>query len=303
MAKQALGKGLGALIGGRGAPSPEAEKIIAPPADGEQVLELDIKLVGPSPMQPRTRFNEENLAELVDSIREHDVIQPLIVRKVGKNFELIAGERRWRACQKLERKTVPAIIREATDQDVLELALIENLQREDLDPIEEAVAYSKLAKDFKLKQEEIATRVGKNRATVANAIRLLDLPESVQGDLSAGRLTVGHAKALLGGKNAKEQERLAAEVIAGKLTVRAAEALVKKAGQPSKPADETKATAKDPALEASLQSVEDRLRAHFTSGVTLRHGDKKGKIEVEYYGVEDLNRVLEKMGILSADDS
>ena len=191
MAKQALGKGLGALINKRVAsPAPIEEH-------GEKIQKLPLTSIAPSPLQPRQDFPTEHLNELVESIRERGIIQPLIVRQVDGTYELIAGERRWRAAKELGLAEAPAIVREASDREVLELALIENLQREGLNPIEEAAAYAKLHQDFSLTQEEIARQVGKSRAAVANAMRLLDLAGDVQSLLKHGRISVGHAKVLL----------------------------------------------------------------------------------------------------------
>ena len=207
MAKQALGKGLGALIG-RVDKSDDvtASPVNADPEPGDRVISASLTEVIPSPLQPRKHFTDDALDELVDSIREHGVIQPLIVRRVGDKLELIAGERRWRACQKVGVATVPVIEREASDRDVLEMALIENLQREDLNPIEEADAYVRLAKDFGMTQEDIAARVGKNRATVANSMRLLDLATEAREHLIGGRISIGHAKVILAIKTKQEQD-------------------------------------------------------------------------------------------------
>jgi len=209
MAKQALGKGLGALIRKSGAAMEAAEAAAAlaaaPVDDLKRVRDVPLDQVVPSPLQPRTQFVESPLDDLVESIRQHGIIQPLIVRAVNGKLELIAGERRWRASRKLGLATVPVIEREASDRDVLEMALIENLQREDLNPMEEAAGYVRLAKEFSLKQEEIAGRVGKSRASVANAMRLLDLHRDVQSLVAQGRLSVGHAKAILSIKDQDTQ--------------------------------------------------------------------------------------------------
>jgi ParB family chromosome partitioning protein len=221
MAKAALGKGLGALITTR-----PASPIVSPtPAveAGERVQMVPLARIVPSPFQPRTVFRDEHLDELVGSIREHGIIQPLIVRARGDTLEIIAGERRWRAAQRVGLATAPIIVREASDRDVLELALIENLQREDLNPIEEARAFARLAREFNLRQEDIAQKVGKSRAAVANSMRLLDLDEEVQGWLTQDRISVGHAKVLLSLKSHEEQRALADEIIRRSLTVRAAE--------------------------------------------------------------------------------
>jgi ParB family chromosome partitioning protein len=253
----------------------------------------------PSPLQPRKGVREDQLAELVESIREYGVIQPLIVREIGDKFELIAGERRWRACGKLEMTEIPVIVRTASDREVLEMALIENLQREDLNPIEEAEAYSRLAHEFQLKQEEIAQRVGKNRATVANAMRLLELAAGVKSLLIGGQLSVGHAKVLLALKDLALQFAVADQVVRRHLTVRATEQFVADASRnrslPPHPPDSKKSSTLPQASEIS--QLEARLRERFSTKVVVHHGGKKGRIELEYYGNEDLDRILALMGL------
>ena len=252
----------------------------------------------PSPLQPRKQFRAEPAAELVESIREHGVIQPLIVRQVAGKFELIAGERRWRAAQVVGLTVVPVIVREATDLEVLELALIENLQREDLNAVEEAQAYQRLVRDFSLTQDDIAKRVGKSRAAVANSLRLLDLEGSVQDWLVQGRLTVGHAKVLLGIKNPEEQKFLANQVIAENKTVRETERLLaahlqRGGSSTTRPA----AAGNSDRLNPSLQRVQNQLRTHLATDVRIQHGDKKGKLEIGYYGNDDLERILSIIGV------
>ena len=304
MPKQALGKGLGALIGrsgsGVGGKKDAEKKPAANIKPGDSVQKVPLDLVVASPLQPRKEFAPDQLSELVDSIREHGIIQPLIVRKVGDNFELIAGERRLRASQELGLKKVPVIVREASDRDVLEMALIENLQREDLNPVEEAQAYVRLAKEFGLRQEDIARRVGKNRATVANAMRVLDLPSPVQDMLARGDLSVGHAKVILGAKNSSDQEVLALEVAKKGLTVRDTEKLLAAQQAPPASAPKKKDTVSD-AVAIAVQEVQNRLREHFATNVRLAHGDHRGKVEIEYYGTEDLNRILGLLGVEEAD--
>ncbi|MEM6915351.1 MAG: ParB/RepB/Spo0J family partition protein [Verrucomicrobiota bacterium] len=296
--KKGLGKGLDALIKAPGAVPVKASGTAAESTDsGDRILRVALDQVVPSPLQPRKHFHEENLDELVHSIREHGVIQPLIVREVDGKYELIAGERRWRASTKLGLDEVPIHLRDVSDRDVLEMALIENLQREDLDPLEEAEAYSRLAKDFGLKQEEIAQRVGKNRTTVSNAIRLLDLDEQVQVLISRKMLSSGHAKAILGIKGKAEQRMLADMVVRKKLNVRETEKLVSEqinGKTTSKPAKRSKVS---PQAEAYLRQIQDELRSRYSTNIAIQHSDKKGKIEIEYYGNEDLSRILELMGI------
>jgi ParB family chromosome partitioning protein len=230
MAKPALGRGLGALLGGSppagqpAAPTPTEPAAAVDPRERVQKVALD--RVRPCSFQPRKKFSEETLRELADSIREQGIVQPLIVRERGGFFELIAGERRWRASQLLGLAEVPVIVREADDRAVLELALIENLQRENLNPIEEAHGYSQLIQQFQLKQEEVATKVGKSRAVVANALRLLNLVPAIQDAIRDGLLSVGHAKVILGLENDKLQKSAAERILREGLNVRQTEALV-----------------------------------------------------------------------------
>jgi ParB family chromosome partitioning protein len=297
MSKPALGKGLGALIRKQpGAPTQDA----AAGVDGHgRAKEVAIDKVVPSPLQPRTTFIETPLDELVESIRQHGIIQPLIVRPVNGTYELIAGERRWRASKKLGLATVPVIEREASDRDVLEMALIENLQREDLNAIEEAAGYVRLAKEFSMKQDEIAARVGKSRASVANAMRLLDLHPDVQLLVAQGRLSVGHGKAILSIKD-KDAQLLASDQILKKgLNVRAAEKLAQ-TFDPAAGSDDGKprAAASTPAApDAHIRALQNKLRDRFATHVAIHHGSKKGKIELEYYGDDDLQRVLDLLGL------
>lgn len=295
MAKPALGKGLGALISAPVAISGVARPpVLSQPAPGDVVQRVSLDLIIPSPLQPRKEFVKEQLAELMDSIREHGIIQPLIVRRVGGKLELIAGERRFRASRELGLKEVPVIAREASDKDVLEMALIENLQREGLNPIEEAQAYARLSKDFSMKQEDIAQRVGKNRATVANAIRLLDLPQSVLDMLGSGIITTGHAKVILGLKKPEEQQRLAHEIVQKSYTVRATEKAVNAILHPPPPKPVKPAAGE---FDRAIESVEQKLVSHLSTNVTIHHADKKGRIEIDYYGADDLNRILALLGI------
>ncbi len=294
MAKQALGKGLGALISAPPAVAGVARPpALAQPAPGDVVRRVPLDQVVPSPLQPRKEFVAEQLSELMESIREHGVIQPLIVRPINGRLELIAGERRFRASRELGLKEVPVITREASDKDVLEMALIENLQREDLNPIEEARAYERLAKDFSMRQEDIAQRVGRNRATVANSMRLLDLPASVQERVAKGALTSGHAKVLLSLKQPREQEKAAEEVVKKGLSVRATEKLAHAILNPPPP----KPDLGGGEFGAAIESVEQKLISHLKTNVTLHHSEKKGRIEIDYYGVEDLNRIIALLGI------
>ena len=314
MAKQALGKGLGALIRKPTAKKTPAKtkqsgktprkraKAKTKEESGSEVSEVSISEVVKSPLQPRGDIPEDHLLELVESIRAHGVIQPLITRLVGGKYELIAGERRWRACQQLGLETVPVIAWEATDREVLEMALVENLQRQDLNAIEEANGYVKLAKEFDMKQDEIAKRVGKSRATVANSMRLLDLQKDIQKFVADGLLSVGHAKAILGIKVKREQRAVADQVMRQGLTVRATEKLVQKlqSGDPGTGEKVNKRNT-DPETEAMIRALTSRLREHFTTHVSISHSEKKGRIELEYYGNDDLQRLLELLGISTED--
>jgi ParB family chromosome partitioning protein len=295
MAKAALGKGLGALISAPTAVSGVSRlPPLAQPAPGDVVNRVTLDQIVPSPLQPRTEFQTEQLTELMESIREHGIIQPLIVRRVNGKLELIAGERRFRASRELGLKEVPVIVREASDKDVLEMALIENLQREGLNPIEEALAYSRLAKDFSMRQEDIAQRVGKNRATVANTMRLLDLPQNVRDLLVSSKLSTGHAKVLLMLKKQEEQERVALQIITKGLTVRAAEKVIDAILHPPLP---PKPKPTETEFARAIEAVEQKLIQHLTTNVSIQHAEKKGRIEIDYYGAEDLNRILALLGV------
>ena len=295
MAKAALGKGLGALISAPTAVSGVSRlPPLAQPAPGDVVNRVTLDQIVPSPLQPRTEFQTEQLTELMESIREHGIIQPLIVRRVNGKLELIAGERRFRASRELGLKEIPVIVREASDKDVLEMALIENLQREGLNPIEEALAYSRLAKDFSMRQEDIAQRVGKNRATVANTMRLLDLPQNVRDLLVSSKLSTGHAKVLLMLKKQEEQERVALQIITKGLTVRAAEKVIDAILHPPLP---PKPKPTETEFARAIEAVEQKLIQHLTTNVSIQHAEKKGRIEIDYYGAEDLNRILALLGV------
>ncbi len=300
MAKQALGKGLGALIKKSVIP-PAADANIAPD-DFKRVRDVPLDLIVPSPLQPRTQFVESPLDDLMESIRQHGIIQPLIVRLVNGKLELIAGERRWRASRKLGLTTVPVIEREASDRDVLEMALIENLQREDLNPMEEAAGYVRLAEEFTLKQDEIAARVGKSRASVANAMRLLGLHLDIQMLVAQARLSVGHAKAILALKDHDTQLLAADQIIRRQLTVRATEKLTQSLlnGNSQEPGEAKKGPVQRE-VDIHVRAITNRLREHFATHVAIQHSSKKGKIEIEYYGDDDLQRLIELLGLPNGD--
>lgn len=291
MAKSGLGKGLEALIGVR----PVVTADITVTADAsDKVHQVPVDRIVPSPLQPRKEFSAEALQELTDSIRQHGIIQPLVVRMAHGRHELIAGERRLRAAQAVGLTQVPVIVREASDLDVLEMSLIENLQRADLNPIEEAQAYARLANEFGMRQEDIAAKVGRSRAAVANSMRLLDLHPQVQGWVTQGLLSVGHAKVLLGLKGQDEQLAVGETILRRSATVRDAERLVARQLGTVRRRRSVKGQTATPAAVADVQN---RLQQHLGTRVTLRHGEKRGRIEIEYYGADDLERILGMLGL------
>jgi ParB family chromosome partitioning protein len=305
MAKPALGRGLGALLGGnpsftQSAPVPSISA--AAPAAAlnphDRVQRVPLNKIRPSALQPRKEFAAEALQELADSIREQGIVQPLIVRERGGFFELIAGERRWRAAQLLNLTEVPVITREADDRAVLELALIENLQRENLNPLEEAVGYAQLAEQFQLTQEDIARKVGKSRAAVANATRLLKLPPSVQSFLRDGRISVGHAKVILGLADEKSQKLAAERIVKEGLNVRQTEGLVAKLqarGQKIS-GDHAKPVAIVP-IDSNIARLEEKMREKFGTKVHLKYAQGKGAVEISFFSDDELQRVLEILGV------
>jgi ParB family chromosome partitioning protein len=299
MAKSALGKGLGALISARPPVTP-------PPSEsGERIHQMNLASISPSPLQPRKEFEHEALRELLDSIREHGIIQPLIVRPAaagpsgggqgGARFELIAGERRWRAAQELGLSEVPVIIRSANDLEVLEISLIENLQRADLNPIEEAQAYARLAGEFSMRQEDIAQKVGRSRAAIANSMRLLDLHPQIQTWVTQDLLSVGHAKVLLALKSAQEQLFVAETVLRRSATVRATERLV--ARQLGNVRARRRRGPSAATSSAAIEDLQNRLQQYLGTHVALHHDEKRGRIEIEYYGNDDLQRILSAIGL------
>lgn len=302
MTKPALGRGLNALLGGAPktpvAASPAPAAAASPdarPADGIRRVSLD--QVEPCAFQPRRDFAPEELEELAESIREQGILQPLIVRERAGKFELIAGERRWRAARLAGLTEVPVIVREADDRAVLEMALIENLQREDLNPIEEAEGYRQLADRFGLRQEDVAARVGKSRVAVANALRLLKLPADLQSHLRNGRLSVGHAKVILGLEMPEKQALAADRVLRETLNVRQTEDLVARLqtrrGVPAKPGRTPATGVTDPQLAA----LEERLREHLGAPVRVRYRKGRGSLEIQFFSDDDLNRVLDLLGV------
>jgi ParB family chromosome partitioning protein len=304
MAKPALGRGLGALLGGSppaGKPASAAKPATttstpAPAPDTrDKVQQIALNRIRACSFQPRKTFSEESLRELADSIKEQGIVQPLIVREKGDHFELIAGERRWRASQLLGLAEVPVIVREADDKNVLELALIENLQRENLNPLEEAQGYAQLIEQFQLKQEEVGIKVGKSRAVVANALRLLKLPASIQEALRDGKLSVGHAKVILGLTGEKQQITVAERVIKDGLNVRQTEALVARLqAEAAAPAHATPAPAP---VDANIADLENKLRERLGTKVRLKYAQGKGSFEVAFFSDDELERLLQLVGV------
>jgi ParB family chromosome partitioning protein len=288
MARNALGKGLGALIGGASA----AASAAVPVAAGERITSVALDSIVPSPFQPRRDFEPGQLEELAASIRESGVLQPLIVRLVSGKYELIAGERRWRAARLAGLAEVPVIIRPAGDLEAMELALVENLQRADLNPVEEAEGYARLMETFQLTQEQVAQKVGKSRATVANALRLRGLAPESRALLQAGKISAGHAKALLGLNNAAQQESVARLVVRDDLSVRATEKLVASLLNP-RPARAKKGKAGS----ADWRDLEQRLQRSLGTKVKLVGTASKGQIEVQYFSEAELDRLLGQLGV------
>lgn len=300
MAKSGLGRGLGALLGGQ--PSAENESA---PADTpsttdalptELIQRVPVESVRPCPSQPRKDFDREPLEELAASIEASGILQPLVTRKAEDGLlELIAGERRWRAAQIAGLEAVPVIVREATDAQVLELALIENLQREDLNPIEEAQGYALMMEAFDLTQEAAAQRVGKSRAAIANAVRLLNLSDSIQTHVRQGRLSVGHAKVILGLNDAQQQTLVANRVIKESLSVRDTEATV--AQLQGVPPDKSPGKTTSKSREVHVTSLENRLKEKLGTKVSLTYREGKGALTIKYFSDDDLERILKILDV------
>jgi ParB family chromosome partitioning protein len=295
--RNALGRGLAALIPGAPAPgAPAPATGIRRPSDGTRTIAVEE--IHPSPGQPRTRFDDARLDELAASIKTQGIIQPLIVRtrrqEDGGGYELIAGERRWRAAQRAGLHEVPAVVRDVAPTQAFEMALVENLQREDLNPLEEAAGYQRLVEEFGYTQEQLSERVGKDRSTVANALRLLRLPESVRGLLGEGRLSMGHARALLGLEAAAAMETLARKIVAGELSVRRVEELVRRARDGGKAPAPAAAAPRPPSTSA--RDLAMRLtRTLGTRVEVLEVGQERGQIAIHYHSLDQLDALLERL--------
>lgn len=311
-AKRGLGRGLGAFFGDEvvqevaeekdskqkaaaepsasGVQRPSVEKKADQEEQGKEFL-LKITKIEPNKDQPRQEFKEEQLQELADSMKRYGVLQPLLVQKRDDYYEIIAGERRWRAAKLAGLKEVPVVIREYNRQQAMEIALIENVQREDLNPVEEAHAYQQLMEEFHLKQEEIAERVAKNRSTITNSMRLLNLTEEVQQMLASGEISSGHGRALLGVSDPQQQIALAKKIVLERLSVREVEKAVKALGKAPR---EKKKTETDQTLEMIFQELENRMKSVMGTKVNINRKDRnKGRIEIEYYSEEELERIVE----------
>ena len=278
MQKQALGKGLGALIPDLSTLDDRGKKALG-------IMEVELDKIIPNEYQPRKVFNDDKLNELAASIREQGVIQPIIVHKAGTGYQLIAGERRWRASRLAGLKTIPALVKEATKRELLEMALIENIQREDLNPLEAAEAYKRLQDEFKLTQEDLAKRVGKERSTVTNFLRILHLPKEVKQELASGALSMGHAKALLSLERGRDQILAAASIVKKGLSVREAEALASRLKNPPKQ--------KKVNQSQELHALEEKMKKSLGTKVSIIAKAKGGRIVIEYYTPEELDRILE----------
>jgi ParB family chromosome partitioning protein len=280
--KQVLGRGLDALI-----PDVETADLESTP-----FFYCDIDAIRPNPYQPRRTFAEEELKSLADSIREKGVIQPLVVRADASGHVLIVGERRWRSARMAGLRQVPVVIKDVSEAEMLELALVENIQREDLNPLEKAEAYQRLMTEFGLTQQEVATRVGQDRSTVANFLRLRNLPKEIQADIVNQTLTMGHARALMGAETPIQQKAAWRRIVSRNLSVRAAEALIKKL-KPSK----DKASKRRPASsdDVYFQSIADDLARHLGTKVRIVRRGKRGRLEIDFYGNDDLDRLVARL--------
>lgn len=287
MAKKALGKGLGAIISTSTTPVEDMENGLVEEKD--RIVHLDTSRVIPNPDQPRLHFDESSIEELAESIRSAGLLQPIIVRKQDDLYVVVAGERRLRAVKHLGQSTIKAIVMEADEEQNLTMALIENIQRVNLDPIEEAKAYRILINRFKLRQQDIASRVGKDRATVANLLRLLTLPEDMQEAVTDGRITMGHAKVILSVADEARQKKLFNDVVEKGLSVRALERIIEDNGSAAAKSQRTRQE-----KQAHIRQMEEKLVSALGTKVEIKHAGTKGRIEISYYSLDDFERIVEK---------
>ncbi len=290
--KSGLGKGLDSLIADKVNNKPAAKTLSE--ENGSDALMMNINKVEPNREQPRKKFDEDSLLELSESIKQFGVLQPLLVQKKDDYYEIIAGERRWRAAKMAGIKEIPVIVKQLTEQEIMEISLIENIQREDLNPIEEALAYKRLLTEFQLKQDEVAERVSKSRTAVTNAMRLLKLSDKVQQMVIDEMLTTGHARALLGIEDEEKQYITAQKIFDEKLSVRDTEKLIKNMQNEKKQTQADVSKKLDPKIEAIYKDLEEQMKGILGTKVTINHKDeKKGKLEIEYYSQDELDRIID----------
>lgn len=288
--KLALGRGLDALI-----PNVAPVESEESGAADKSFLECDIDIIEPNRYQPRSHFTPEDLAQLSESIRTQGVLQPLLVRKLDMGYELVAGERRLRAAKMAGLEKVPVVVKDVSNAEMLEMAIVENIQRENLNPIEEAEAYHRLITEFGLTQEQASSRVGKSRSAVANFLRLRQLPDQIKESITKGRLSMGHARALLGAENPAQQSAAWRAIIRKSLSVRQTEELIKRLRNAAKTVERKKSTSED----RHLNSVADDLTRRFGTKVQIKRRGKKGKLEIEFYSNDDLDRLLEMFNAMA----
>lgn len=278
MSKKGLGKGLGALIP------------IIDEKDEKDIQEIDIDEIKPNERQPRKAFDEEKIKELAFSIKEHGVLQPVILRKTKTGYELVAGERRWRAAKIAGIEKIPAIIKKITDAEVMQIALIENLQREDLNPVEEAMAYKTLMEEFGMTQEELAGRIGKSRSHIANTVRLLNLEDEIKEMINQGKITAGHARALLSIDESRERIKIAKKIAEENFSVRETEDLIKTYSSKAK---EKRNNSKNQEINPAINHIEEQLKKALGTKVKIKGDERRGKIEIDFYSEDELERILE----------
>ena len=295
MSEGRLGRRLSDLLGQKKPLEQTASEVRYPaPAAAQPTTEIPVSLTDPNPYQPRSHFDQEQLEELKRSILASGILQPIVVRPVGERYQVVVGERRLRAAREMGLERIPAVIRQVGDEELLELALIENIQRSDLNPMEKAKAYRRLMQEFGLTQEQVAQRVGQDRSTVSNFVRLLELPKDVQDHVSRGTLSMGHARALLGLGEAGGQKELADRIASQGLSVRETERLVSAHTAPARPRRRREKT-------PQVKRLEDRLKRHLGTRVSIYQGEKRGRIVIDFYGTDDFDRLMQIMGLATRE--